>query len=235
MAEKKYREDKQVNASHGLKNLTEDPVFELEFAEDLKEKYGHTGLIELYNRFMHGDGYFDCKMRRIILKALVKNIGQDISVGSGVNFKHPETFEFGNKVFLGANVYIQGRIEGRCQIGNNVWIGPQSYFDARDMIIEDSVGWGPGAKILGSTHTGDPITEPIINTDLVIKTVRIKEWADIGTNAIILPGVTVGKGAIVGAGAIVNKDVPDFAIVAGVPARFIRWRDGHDKFDSKDN
>ncbi len=58
---------------------------------------------------------------------------------------------------------------------------------------------------------------------------RIGAWADIGTNATILPGVTVGKGAIVGAGAVVVEDVPPFSIVAGVPARFLRWRDDEDR------
>jgi acetyltransferase-like isoleucine patch superfamily enzyme len=67
---------------------------------------------------------------------------------------------------------------------------------------------------------------PIIETDLEIKPVRVRAWADIGTNAVLLPGVTVGKGAIVGAGAVVTKDVPPFAIVAGVPATFLRWREG---------
>jgi acetyltransferase-like isoleucine patch superfamily enzyme len=93
------------------------------------------------------------------------------------------------------------------------------------------VGWGPGAKALGSAHTGLPIDQPIIETDLEIRPVRVGAWADIGTAAILLPGVTVGKGSIVGAGAVVTRDVPPFAIVAGVPARFLRWRDGYQPED----
>jgi len=92
-------------------------------------------------------------------------------------------------------------------------------------VLEDYVGWGPGAKVLGSQHSGQPIDVPIIQTDLEMKPVRIEAWADIGTNAVILPGVTVGRGAIVGAGAVVTHDVPPLAIVAGVPARVIRMRD----------
>ena len=71
-----------------------------------------------------------------------------------------------------------------------------------------------------------PVDVPIVHTDLEIKPVRIGAWADIGTNATILPGVTVGKGAIVGAGAVVTHDVSPFAIVARRAARFMRWRDG---------
>jgi len=70
----------------------------------------------------------------------------------------------------------------------------------------------------------EPVDVPIIHTDLLIRPVRIGDWADIGTNAVILPGVTVGKGAIVGAGAVVTENVEPFSVVAGVPARFIRWR-----------
>jgi acetyltransferase-like isoleucine patch superfamily enzyme len=108
-----------------------------------------------------------------------------------------------------------------------VWIGPQAYFDARQLIIEDHVGWGPGAKVLGSVHTGVPIDRAIIQTDLRIRPVHVEAWADIGTGAILLPGVTVGRGSIVGAGAVVTRDVPPFAIVCGVPAKFLRWRDGY--------
>jgi acetyltransferase-like isoleucine patch superfamily enzyme len=129
-----------------------------------------------------------------------------------------------NGVFIGEHAFIQGRVNGRCIIGQHVWIGPQTYLDARDLVIEDYVGWGPGAKALGSQHTGQPSDMPIITTDLEIKPVHICAWADIGVNAIVMPGITVGKGAIVGAGAVVTHDVEPFSIVAGVPARLLRRR-----------
>jgi acetyltransferase-like isoleucine patch superfamily enzyme len=147
-----------------------------------------------------------------------------------VVFKHPETMEFGDCVFIGAQAMIQGRFDGSCRIGNHVWIGPQAYFDARQLILEDYVGWGPGARVLGSEHTGTPIGDPIITTGLVIKPVIVETGADIGMNASILPGVRVGAHAIVGAGAVVTHDVPPYAIVAGVPARVLRSR--HEDSDS---
>jgi galactoside O-acetyltransferase len=65
---------------------------------------------------------------------------------------------------------------------------------------------------------------PILQTDLDIRPVRVGAWSDIGTNAVIIPGVTIGKGALVGASAVVTADVEPFAVVAGVPAKFLRWR-----------
>ncbi|MEK8023353.1 MAG: acyltransferase, partial [Candidatus Hydrogenedentota bacterium] len=176
-----------------------------------------------------GDGPFEMMMRRVLWRALTKRFGHGVRIGSDVGYKHIETFEIGNNVFIGAQAYIQGRFDGKTVIGDKTWLGPQSYFDARNLVIEDHVGWGPGAKVLGSEHTGEPADRPIIETDLVIKPVRIGAWTDIGTNAVILPGVTIGKGAIVGAGAVVTKDVEPFTIVAGVPAKFLRKRESTEK------
>lgn len=57
-------------------------------------------------------------------------------------------------------------------------------------------------------HTGDPADRPIIESDLAIAPTTIEDWADIGMNATILPGVNVGRASIVGAGAVVADDVP---------------------------
>ncbi|MGR9229183.1 acyltransferase [Rhizobium leguminosarum] len=217
-----------VHAVHGRHERPADPAYQAGLAEELRQSYGRAGLIELYGRFAAGDGVIDTLMRKAIWQAIVRSCGTGLQVAGGAGFKHPETFEIGNGVFIGAQAYIQGRFDGRCKIGDNVWIGPMAYFDARDLVIEDSVGWGPGAKVLGSTHTALPLDVPIIRTDLEIKPVRICAEADIGTNATILPGVTIGKGAIVGAGAVVVSDVEPFSVAAGVPAKFIRWRSDND-------
>jgi acetyltransferase-like isoleucine patch superfamily enzyme len=213
-----------VRAIHGLRKAEPDPQFELDMAAHLKEQLTREQLLEAYSDHGYGTNPIDVIMRRVCLRALVKRLGAGANIRKNVSVIHPETFEIGDGVFVGEQTIIQGRFDGRCVIGNGVWIGPQSYFDARDLVIEDCVGWGPGAKVLGSEHTGSPNTVPVIQSDLKIATVRICAGADVGVNSIILPGVTVGRGAIVGAGAVLTKDVPDYATVAGVPARVIGRR-----------
>ena len=237
MADRSEERSRVVKAVHALKEIALDPDFEMGLSLFLKDKYRLEELLGLYSRFSTGDGVFDMLMRRAIWRAAARRFGNGVSIHGGVGFKHLETFEIGNGVFIGAQSFIQGRFDGTCVIGDNVWIGPQSYFDARSLVIEDYVGWGPGAKELGSTHSGVPIEIPIVQTDLEIKPVRIGAWADIGTNAVILPGVTIGKGSIVGAGSVVTKDVAPFSIVAGSPAKFLKWREGYipEEDDYEDN
>jgi len=215
-----------VKAVLGRRKFEPDPPFEAALARFLAAEFEREYLVELFQRHVLGEDKFAQMMRRVIVKAVARRCGDGLIVASQVGFKHLETFRIGNTCFIGAGAYIQGRFDGRTVIGNNVWIGPGAYFDARDLVLGDYVGWGPGAKVLGSSHTGLPADVPIVQTDLEIRPVRVGAWADIGTNAVLLPGVTVGKGAIVGAGAVVTHDVPPFAVVAGVPARFLRWREG---------
>ncbi len=228
MSNKRTKKKRTVASVHGKVKVKPDPSFELDLSRHLRTTYTPSGLLEHYSRFANADGELDNLMRRAIWRAVARSFGHGVRIGSGVGFKHLETFEIGNGVFIGAQTYIQGRFDGVTKIGNHVWIGPQAYFDARHLTLEDHVGWGPGAKVLGSVHTGSPIDRPIMETDLEIRPVRVQAWADIGTGTVLLPGVTVGKGSIVGAGAVVTTDVPPFAIVAGVPAKFVRWREGYD-------
>ncbi|MGF1465837.1 MAG: acyltransferase [Sandaracinaceae bacterium] len=83
---------------------------------------------------------------------------------------------------------------------------------------------GPAVKILTSAHREAGRALPVLHAPLAFAPVRIEDDADLGTGAIVLPGVTVGRGAIVGAGAVVTKDVAPYAVVAGNPARPLRER-----------
>ena len=216
-----------VPAVHARQPVEPDGAEELELADRLRREHTRDELLALASAHAYGDNAADARMRRAVWRALAKRFGHGVRIGRGALAKHPETFEIGDGVVIGEQAFIQGRFDGRCVIEARTWIGPQSYFDARDLVIEESVGWGPGAKVLGSQHTGQPVDVPIMQTDLRIEPVRVCAWSDIGVNAILLPGVTVGKGAIVGAGAVVTSAVPAFAVVAGVPARFLKWRDGY--------
>ncbi len=84
--------------------------------------------------------------------------------------------------------------------------------------IEDDVLIGPKANLLSEGHPIDPNNR----RTMVVKPIVIKRNAWIGATATILPGVTIGENAIVAAGAVVHNDVPDNAIVAGVPAKVIK-------------
>ncbi len=181
-------------------------------------------IMSMFRRFNHGDDYVDQLMRRVCVRALARRCGDGLRVGPGVGLRHVETFEIGHGVSIGEQAVIQGRHDGSCVIGDKAWIGPQAFLDARDMVIGENVGWAPGARLLGSTHTGLPLDLPVIATDLLIAPTTIEADADIGVNAVILPGVTVGRGAIVGAGAIVTRDIPPYAKAAGAPARIIGMR-----------
>lgn len=208
--------------------MTPDPDDEVALADELRRSQSRAELVRLASQHAMEDSDEAARMRRATWRALSRRFGHGVAVGRGAIGKHIETFEIGNGVFIGEQAFIQGRVDGRCDIGDHVWLGPQTYFDARDLVIEDYVGVGPGVRVLGSAHTGHPADVPIIQTDLVIRPVRIGAWADIGVNAVILPGITIGRGAVVGAGAVVTRDVPPFAIAVGVPARVRRYREGHD-------
>ncbi len=213
-----------VSAEFGRIQVTRDQEWELQFAAHLKASHSPADLAILFSRYRGDEGIFESQLRRIIFRAMCKKAGHGVRIEPEVVVKHPETIEVGDAVFIGSHAMIQGRYDGICSIGSHVWIGPHAYFDARNLILEDYVGWGPGAKVLGSSHTGLPVELPIIATDLKIERVTVRYGADIGMNATILPGVEIGAHAIVGGGAVVTRNVPEYAVVAGVPARVLHFR-----------
>lgn len=104
-------------------------------------------------------------------------------------------------------------------LGKNIFINTGVTFcDLGGVVIEDGVFIGPGAKLLSVNHPIDPQHRH----ENILQAVRIKKNAWLGADAKILPGVTVGENAVVGAGAVVTKDVPANTVVVGVPAKVIK-------------
>lgn len=114
----------------------------------------------------------------------------------------------------------------RLNLGNHINIGQNCHITLAERIdIEDGVVCTARVMITDIHHVTDDLTIPVLDQGIVTKPVRICEGAFIGLGAMIMPGVTVGKHAVVGAGAIVTKDVPDYATVVGAPARIVKQRE----------
>jgi acetyltransferase-like isoleucine patch superfamily enzyme len=90
------------------------------------------------------------------------------------------------------------------------------------IVLEDDVLLGTNVSIYSSTHNFEDITKPIKEQGYKVSRVLLKSGCWIGVNAVILPGVTIGKNAVIGANSVVTKDVPDYAIAVGSPAKVIR-------------
>lgn len=120
----------------------------------------------------------------------------------------------------------------KIEIGNNVVIRPGTFLFADPtiggggIVIEDDVLIGPGAHFYTNNHEFSDVEKPIISQGYPPPrqedSIFVMRGAWIGASAIILPGVTIGNNAVVGAGSIVTRDVPDFTVVAGNPARVLK-------------
>lgn len=139
----------------------------------------------------------------------------------------PEYVELLNKLFdgkLGTGSIVATPLQAVCpdkvSIGERVFINANCLMMGRGGItIEDDVQIAANVQLISNNH--DPYERMV----LLCKPVTVKRGAWIGAGATILPGVTVGKHAIVGASAVVTHDVPDCAVVAGNPARVIKILD----------
>jgi acetyltransferase-like isoleucine patch superfamily enzyme len=149
-------------------------------------------------------------------------IGDDVVIENGVLIFNPERVTIGSNVYIGHHAILRGYDTGDMRIGDDTWIGQFCYINSAGGVeIGCRVGIGPCVKIMSSEHSEEGRDVPVLLCDLEFAQVRIEDDCDIGIGAIILPGRTVGRGAIVGAGAVITKDVEPYSIVAGVPARKI--------------
>ena len=138
---------------------------------------------------------------------------------------HPENIEIGDNVYVGHGTFLKGYHNSLMVIGDNTWIGQACFLHSGGGLrIGNNVGIGPCVKILTHQHREQERDRPIVFCEQEFQAVVVDDDGDIGIGAIIMPGVTIGRGAIVGAGAVVTHDVAPYTVVAGVPARVIRAR-----------
>jgi UDP-2-acetamido-3-amino-2,3-dideoxy-glucuronate N-acetyltransferase len=150
-------------------------------------------------------------------------VNDDVLLGSNVNIYHPQLVnlygcQIGDDTKIGSFVEIQKNVTVgcRCKVSSHSFL-------CEGVVIEDEVFIGHGVMFTNDLYPKATNEDGTLQTEAnwaVVKTL-VKCCASIGSNATVLPGLTIGEKALVGAGAVVTKDVPDYAIVAGVPARVV--------------
>jgi acetyltransferase-like isoleucine patch superfamily enzyme len=157
-----------------------------------------------YELYLSGFNYFfsyipSYSIRHSVYKHAGKmKIGKNTNIQMGLKIYKPWSIEIGENTVINNNVVLDGR--GTLLIGNNVNISPY-------------------VKIYSAEHD---VNGSLF--DYVEAEVKIEDYAWVSTASIVLPGVTIGRGAVVASGAVVTKDVDPFAIVGGVPAKKIGTR-----------
>ncbi|MBN2445608.1 MAG: acetyltransferase [Phycisphaerae bacterium] len=150
----------------------------------------------------HRFGGWASVVRRWVCRPIFASCGQGVNIEQGAYFGDGSQLRIGDHSGVGVNCQVYGEV----RIGNDVMMGPDTL-------------------ILTMNHRFDRLDVPMrLQGHAAPEPVTIRDDVWIGTRVIILPGVTIGRGAVIGAGAIVTKDVPEYAIVGGNPARVIRQR-----------
>jgi acetyltransferase-like isoleucine patch superfamily enzyme len=139
-----------------------------------------------------------------ILKIKLRDLGDNCQI-YGLDMSEPYNVSLGHHVYINKNCSIT-TTASRVDLGNYIMIGPN-------------------VTIIAQDHDFSDYKKPMmLNNDYNKGDIKIEDDVWIGANATILAGVTVHRGAIIGAGAVVTKDVPAFSIVGGVPAKVIKYR-----------
>lgn len=168
-------------------------------------------IIYLSYRFIH----------RPLYKGLLKRFGAK-------SFIHPlSSLRNHKKISIGINVIINRNVNiwvSRLSLGNNVQINPGTCIYG-NVTIGNNVMIAPNCMIAGGNHGIKNIPEPMITQTCTSKgPIIIEDDVWIAANSVILDGVRIGSGAVIGAGSVVTKDIPSFAIVVGIPAKIIKYR-----------
>ena len=133
----------------------------------------------------------------------------------------------GNNIDIYDNVliYTGNRPESYFIMDDDSHIGPMSILNAEGGIrIGSGVAIGPSVNIYSVGHSIDDINRRIIDQERIYKEIIIEDDVYIGGNSFIMQGIRLGRGSVIGAGAVVTKNVPSYSVAVGVPARVIKRR-----------
>jgi len=159
-------------------------------------------------------------------------IGNSLKVGKNPNIFPKAVFKFinGGSITIGNNCMIEDYAiisthSGDIKIGDN--FGMESFsilYGAGGLTIGDNVIIAANTIVIPANHNYDRLDMPINHQGTTMKGIIIKDDVWIGTGCKILDGVVIGRGSIIGAGSVVNRSIPDYSVVVGVPARVIKSR-----------
>lgn len=168
----------------------------------------------VFHKLWHKYHFWKNRRGQINKLKTLKSYGVNNYICSGVEFSSAYNIIFGDHVWIGHNVKFDGR--GGISIGSGCII-------ARD------------AEIITSNHyfKGDDLREIPYDKRFISKPIIIEDNVWTGIRCVILPGVTIGEGAVIGACSVVTKDIPPLAIAVGCPAKVISYRDQEQYFRLK--
>lgn len=159
-----------------------------------------------------------------------KKIGKNVEIGRNVYFRYPELVEIGNNVIIDEFCYFTTELK----IGSYVHIAPHCTViggKKGKLIMEDFSGLASGCRVIccSDNFYGDGLTNPTVpekyKSSIKYNEIRIKKHAVIGTACVIHPGVIIGEGAAIGSMSLITKDIEDWSINIGIPAKKIKERE----------
>lgn len=177
---------------------------------------------------------YDWLYNRLCLHYKNVSCGKKLRIEGRILLQGQGKIEFGDNVTVyshysvnpigGDRTVLQVMEGASLKIGNNVGISHVVIAAYKSVVIEDDVMLGANCKIFDTDFHSLDYEERLHKGDKAVKAapVKIKRGAFIGTQALILKGVTIGAKSVIGAGSVVTKDVPDEEVWAGNPARFIK-------------